>query len=225
MNLEAFLQQVLNFLGTFNFSLLGFTFLICFIGEFHIAVPYLLETIWLLSGFHLGSGALPPYQMLILWMVAQSGRQLGAVSLFYLSMLGSRPLIKLYQKFLAKRVNEATANANTRKGLSKRILTSMNHPTAFSVAMGRLLWLRIPLTMALGVQKKLRILSLGVLLSGIVWDGIYITIGVIGGHIVPKPMDMALYSLVGLTILYGVTLLTRQIVKWLRSARERSDKT
>ena len=224
MNLEAFLQQVLNFLGTFNFSLLGFLFIICFIGEFHIAVPYLLETIWLLSGFHLGNGTLLPYQMLILWMVAQTGRQTGATTLFYMSMLGSKPLARLYKRFFSRQVSEATANVNAKGGLTARVIHSMNHPTAFSVAVGRLLWLRIPLTMALGIQRRLKVLSLGVLISGLVWDGIYIVIGVIGGHIILTPAEMVLYSLVGLTIFYGVTLLTRLLGKRLRLARERSNR-
>ena len=226
MSLESFLQflqHVQNFLGTFNITLLGFLFLICFVGEFHIAVPYILETIWLLSGANVVNGTLLPYQMVILWLVAQSGRQLGATTLFYLSMLGSKPLVRLYQRFLAKRVNETMSNNQTKGGLAARVLNSMNHPTSFMVAVGRLLWLRIPLTMALGIQRKLKVLSVGVLISGIIWDGIYIIIGAIVGSKIPKPSEMVLYSLVGLTIFYGGTLLFRQIRKRVTLAHERTN--
>ena len=77
MNLEALFQQAFTLAGTFNPTLVVFLFIICFIGEFGICIPYLLETIWLMSGYNFGTGVIPLVDLLLLWLVAQVGRQAG----------------------------------------------------------------------------------------------------------------------------------------------------
>jgi membrane protein YqaA with SNARE-associated domain len=106
MNLEAFFQQAFTLAGTFNLTLVIFLFIICFIGEFGICIPYLLETIWLMSGYNFGTGVIPLTDLLLLWLVAQVGRQAGGITLSYLGRFGSMPLIKFYNRHFETSVNE-----------------------------------------------------------------------------------------------------------------------
>lgn len=211
MNLENILQQVLSFTGTFNPKLAIFLFLICSIGEFGASIPYLLETIWLLSAYHLGIGVISPWQMVLLWLVAQVGRQTGATMLYLLSRLGSIPLIRLYQKYFKANLSGKLAESNT---MPFKLFRRINYLTPFSVALGRLFWLRVPLTLTLGARRQLRLLSLGVLLSSLVWDGIYISLGaVVGVNLVLKPIEMILYSLIGVTLIYAATFAVRRLFR------------
>ncbi len=68
MTLDSILQQALPFAGTFILNLVIFLFLVCAIGEFGFSIPYLLETIWLLSGHHVVSGG-SPTDLGLLWLV------------------------------------------------------------------------------------------------------------------------------------------------------------
>jgi membrane-associated protein len=216
MNLENILQQVLSFTGTFNPNLVIALFLICSIGEFGASIPYLLETIWLLSGYHLGTGVLSPFHLVLLWLVAQAGRQLGATMLYHLSRFGSIPLMKLYRKYFGASLSEKVSRSNA---MPFKLLRKINYLSPFSIALGRLFGLRIPLTLTLGAGRQLRILSLGVLLSSLIWDSIYISLGVVGGKAVLKPVEMILYSLIGLTVLYVVTFVIRRLSR-LRSSKD-----
>lgn len=210
MNLQDFLQQILTFTGTFNFHLVLFLFIICAIGEFSISVPYLLETVWLLSGYNLGTGTLSPYQIVLLWLAAQAGRQVGAIALYHVSRLGSTPIMKFYQKHFEAKLSEKLSENNS---LPLKLIRKIDFSSPFSIALGRLFWLRIPITVTLGIKGKRGILSAGVLISSLAWDSVYISIGVAGGNAILKPTQMILYSLIGLTILYGITFAIRHFSK------------
>lgn len=214
MNLDSVLQQALAFVGTFNINLVIFLFLICAIGEFGVSIPYLLETIWLLSGYHAGSGVIPPWDILLLWLAAQAGRQTGGALLYYVSRFGSLPLMKLYQRYFAASLSPKLTDTSF---LPIKMFRRMDFLSPFSIALGRLFWLRIPLTLTLGVKKRLTTLSLGIMLSSLVWDSIYILLGVIGGRAVLKPWEMVLYSLIGLTVLYIATFAIRRFARLRQS--------
>jgi membrane protein DedA with SNARE-associated domain len=60
-------------------------------------------------------------------------------------------------------------------------------------------------------------LSLGVLLSSIVWDAIYISLGIIFGTTVAiKPAYMFLAALAGVTVIYLVTFIVRMLIRRAR---------
>lgn len=208
VNLDAILQQVLSFTGTFNPQLVISLFLICAIGEFGASIPYLLETIWLLSGYHLATGVLAPFHLPLLWVVAQAARQTGAIALYHFSRLGSMPLTKLYHKYFAPSLAGKLPNNNFKP---LKVFRRLNLLSPFAIALGRLFGLRLPLTLTLSVRRRWQTLSLGVVLSSLVWDGIYISLGIVGGRAVLKPTEMVLYSLVGLTLLYVVTFVIRRL--------------
>jgi membrane protein DedA with SNARE-associated domain len=211
MNLGNVLHQTLSFVGTFNPTIVVFLFLICSIGEFGASVPYLLETVWLMSGYSFGAGLLSFFQVVLLWLVAQVGRQTGAIMLYHLSRFGTMPLIKLYNKHFGARLSEKLSGSSV---MPFNFLRRLNYLSPFSVALGRLFGLRIPLTLTLGVKRQLETLLLGVLLSSLVWDGIYISLGiVVGANVVLEPFQMILYSLAGLTLLYVTNFAVRRLLR------------
>lgn len=210
MNLENIIQQVLSIAGTFNLTLVIVLFLICSIGEVGVSIPYLLETIWLLSGYNLSNGVLPPFDLILLWLAAQVGRQIGATMLFHLSRFGSMPLVKLYRKYFKAGLFEKLSGSSA---MPLKLLRRINYLSPFSIALGRLIGLRIPLTLTLAVKRQLKTLLPGVLVSSLVWDGIYISLGVIGGRAILKPVQMMLYSLIGLTLLYIVTFAIHRLLR------------
>jgi membrane-associated protein len=218
MDLEALIHQAFNLAGTFNPTLVVFLFIVCFIGEFGVCIPYLLETIWLMSGYNFGIGAIPLVDLLLLWLVAQAGRQAGAILISYLGRFGSMPIIKFYNRHFEGSVAEKMAeNDSTKVSFFRKI----NFLSPFSVALGRLIWLRIPLSLILGAKKQVKTLSLGILLAGLAWDGVYVFLGaVVGAHTALKPTQMIIYSLIGLTLLYAVSFAVRHLWK-LRTSRKR----
>lgn len=208
MSLEAVLGQINSVAGTFDIRLIVLLFVICLVGEFSLSVPYLLETVWLMAGYNLGAGVIAPWEMAVLWLVAQAGRQSGGTTLYFLSRLGSTPLIRLYNRLFGGKV----ANKLSGKGTGPfGFLRTINYFSPFSIAMGRLFWLRIPLTLTLGIKRAPRTLSVGILLSSLVWDGVYISLGLLGASATLKPLQMVMYSLIGLTALYGLTLIVRHL--------------
>jgi membrane-associated protein len=218
MNLELIFQQVFNLAGTFNPTLVVFLFLICLIGEFGASVPYLLETVWLVSGYNFGNGVLPLLDLVLLWLVAQVGRQIGATMLYHLGRFGSMPLTRLYRKHFKASLSDKLSENNS---IPFSFLRRVNFLSPFSIALGRLFGLRIPITLSLGVKKQLGVLLVGVVLSSLVWDGMYIFLGaVVGANVVLKPFQMILYSLIGLTILYAVGFAVRHLWKLRKYKRD-----
>ncbi len=210
MNLEVLLQQVLDFTGTFNPSLIIFLYLICTIGEFGTSVPYLLETVWLLSGYHVATGVITPPQLIALWLAAQAGRQTGAAMLYYVSRFGSLPLMKLYRRYFEAAVTDKITNS-----VPARFIRKVNYSSPLSIATGRLFWLRIPITLTMAMRRQHRTLSLGIVLQSLIWDGIYIAVGgIVGASVQVKPFQMVIYSVVGLSVLYVVMFTVQRLKRW-----------
>lgn len=215
MNLESVLTQGLNLLGTFSPQIALFLFLVCFIGEAAVSVPYLLETTWLLVGYQLGADVLDPKNFVLLLLAAQLGRQSGALVMY----LFSRTATRLLQKF-GRHVNW---KLDASSGIGGRIARGMDSLSPFSVALGRLVALRIPLTLTLAARGKWKVLCLGVFLSSLVWEATYIVLGaVVGATTSVKPTHLLLYSVSGLTLLYVVTLVLRRLWGGLRRRRSQA---
>jgi membrane-associated protein len=210
--LEAFLSQVLDITGTFNFKIAIILYLLCAIGEVGFTLPYILETVWLLAGYHLAKGDINGLELLYMWLIAQAGRQTGSAALYYSSLLGMIPLKKFWAKHIQPRLPK-------KQFMPPGLMKTLSNPTPFSIALARLVGLRIPMAVTMSIKQKLSSLVLGVLLSSIIWDGIYLILGSTVGTKVPNPTHMFLYSLGGLTGLYLVTLGVRYLV------RSRSDKS
>lgn len=187
-------------------------FLVNLFGEAAFGIPYVLESVWLMVGYQLGAGVLSPWSLAGLFFFAQLGRQIGAVILYQAGRYGSIPLLNFYRRRISPRLSpEKIANS--------KILNRVNLASPFSVALGRLLAMRIPITLALGAKRKLKTLSIGVFISSLIWDAGYIAVGAIfGSTAIVKPLYMFIASLVSLTIIYTGTFAIRHLFKNFRMA-------
>jgi len=217
-------KQIPNIIGVFDLRVVLLLFILCLCGEILLAsVPYLLETVWLLAGYNLSNGTLSPFHLLLLWLVALAGRETGVLLLFSASRLGSLPLTRIYQKYVGARVKKFSGNDNW---FSKTLQKLESYISPFTVALGRLLGLGTPLTVLLGVKKQYRVLFLGVIISSVIFDGIFLTVGiVVGANTMVKPAEMVLFSLAGLTVFYLVVFSIRQISNHMKARLARNNQS
>ncbi len=203
MDLNSIFQEVVNFAGTFNPYLILAIYLMLIVGEFSISIPYLLETIWILTGYHAITGLYSPQQVIALMLVALSGRETGAVIFYILILYGSAGVIRLYRRFFpSTEQNDVAEN---------RVLRRINFLSPFSVAFGRLFYLKVPLTIVLGLKRKPWILFIAVAIHSLIWDSIYVIIGVVGGNAQLSSGRLLIYSLGSITIIYAVSFLIRRL--------------
>jgi membrane-associated protein len=212
--MTAFFSNLLGFAGTFTPEMILILFLMCSISEIiGLSVPYLLETTWLMAGYRFVSGSLPFVQLLALMLVALIGREAGMLVLYALSRRFSPLVTKLASRF------KWTRNLNVDS--APKLFLKLNFYSSFSVAVGRILWLRIPLTLILGAQRKLKILVYGVALSTMVYDVTYTVIGaIVGTTTTLEPVQMLLIFLAALTATYVITFLTRRIIGLFKNRRK-----
>lgn len=211
--MESFLSQALQITNNFNPNLAIILFLLCFIGEAWVGIPYVLETLWLLCGYQVATNPSFLGDLSLIWLVSQAGRQTGSVVLYFSGVLGLAPLKMFYKRFIESRMPKKQIVPS----FVKKLLT---RPSFISVALGRLIGLRIPMAMLMSANRKFPQLALGVLTASVVWDGAYIIIGMLVGPRVENKQMMLFYSLAGLTILYLITLGFRFIQKQRRSKRD-----
>ncbi len=210
MNFTQLLADGLNLVSGFTPKLAIFVFLVCFIGEaFIISIPLVFETVWLAAGYQLTTGVLPVPDLILLMLMGQLGRQAGALVLYSLSRSGT----KFFQRFIARRI--PTKDPEEESPL--KILRHVDSISSFGVALGRLMWLRIPLTILLGARKRFKPLMLGILISGTIYEGVYIGLGaVVGSTAKPKTPYVLLYFAIGLTALYVIAFGVRMLFKAIR---------
>jgi len=216
---DTLAQQILSFAGTFNIALVVALFILLTLGEFGLSIPYVLETVWILSGFHLMTGEIAFYQLILLWMTVAGGRMCGAFIFYRLVHLGSPWIMKIYRKIFGQFIAAAEEKAQG-SSLPARLWRRINLFSPYSVAFGRLFWLRIPLTITLGVRGQLKVLELAVLLASLIWDCTYIIVGIVGGNSHVHPLWLVAYSVSALIIINLVTWGVRKLIEKKLSRKE-----
>jgi hypothetical protein len=207
MDWSGLLSQALGITSTFNPKIAILLFLLCVVGEIGFALPYILETIWLLAGYQLARGALSPVDILLIWLIAQAGRQTGSLVLYFSGVYGLPPLRRFFKRFIEPRMPK-------RQIIPSNLARSLADPSPFSIASARLVGLRIPIALLMSARQRLFPLVLGVLISSIVWDGAYLIVGsLVGATVATQPVNMLLYSLGGLTVLYLIVLSIRYLIR------------
>ncbi len=92
----------------------------------------------------------------------------------------------------------------------------MQHLSSFQVALGRFIWLKIPLTITTGITRQLKVLLSGVTLFSLAWDALYILLGVFGAGRGLDPFSMLLYTLGGFIL---INLIIVVLKRWLNRQR------
>jgi len=219
---DGLFQQTIGLAGTFNPLIILIIFTINLIAEFGFSIPYLLETIWLPVGFQAASGALSPVVVLFLCLVSITGREIGAGLFYRVSSYGSSPFARLLQRL---RTALAESAGKPLKGWKKypglMAIKFINHllpeksqiikqtgfqrltgfVIPFCIALGRFLWLKIPLTLTLGLTRQLYKLLLGVAIFSLMWDALYITLGIFGETRGISPLIMIPVTFSGILML------------------------
>ena len=177
--MEEFFRQLLGVLDItygFNWRLMGGLTAITFLGEIYIQVPLLMESVWLIVGYQVGTQTsfLTVVNTLALFLFAQLGRQLMMAAVFFLFPRISQPLVRFYTRvikpsrylhWLAERFN------------NNRYFNEQNFLTFGSSSFGMLTPLNGPIKLLLVIRRKLKTLLLATFISSTIFDGIYIVLG------------------------------------------------
>jgi hypothetical protein len=221
MSIQTINQEILSLAGTFNVWLVISMFILTAISEFGLSIPFLLEAVWIMTGYRTYAGSILVDQLLVLWLTAVGGRIAGAFVLFHTARLGRSRILKIYQNLF--KILPAGKEAGPR--CAERIFNKMNFLTPYSVAFGRLAWLKIPLTLTLSTRGQLKTLLPAVALSSLVWDGVHIASGILGGNTGLQPTRLILYSLSALALIYSLVFIIQRLPKfkklWLDNKKDR----
>ncbi len=216
MDLEGFLQGIVDFTATLDPRMALLFFVICTLGEIGLAIPFLLEFLWVNVGINIGTGKMPPWHLIGLWFCAQAGRQLGSMILYRIARFGMPALTRFYHKI---RLDRFFNKIISKSGAIGRV----NITSPFSVAFARLIGMRFPMLLVMAAKKRFRTLALGVVLSSIIFDGLYVCVGAIFGMTIEdikkfNPIYTVLITVGMLAVIYLVTFIIRFFIKRRRQA-------
>jgi membrane-associated protein len=206
---ENISSQILAVTGSLNIWLIIAILVLFPISEFGLSIPYLVESMWILVGYHAHHSVVFGVEVPVLLMTAVFARCCGASALYYLIGLGRNWILKIYSRFFSFALSTETPSGNS---IPARVLRRLNLFSPFTVAFGRLIWLKIPITLTMSIRKNLRTLLIGASISSLIWDSLYIMIGVVVGSAELKPWQTILYSVSALTVIYGLIFLTRRLL-------------
>lgn len=208
--MDFIFQNAVSFTASFDTWTVLILLFWCFIGEAGVTIPYALESFWLLIGYNVGAGVLPPGYIIVLWIAAQIGRQAGTFVLYRIARFGTPAVEKFFHKIRLDRLfNRLKARAGSVGN------TQLLSP--LTVAFARMVGMRLPVMMVCAGKKKPGTLALGVVLSSIVWDALYISLGAIFGSTVEIPaVYMLMISLGCISVMYLITFAIRKLISRLR---------
>lgn len=235
MSLGGVFQQAFSLTGSFSLWLILIIFLLALVAEFGFSIPYLFETIWVLVGYSINGGSLNPPEIGLYCFISLVGRLIGAGLLYKISGISSIPLARIFKKLHFLQTDENTAGnclknfvlarpvkllsglllplAQGKSGTECHGIAAVQRilcPTPLSVALGRFCWLKIPITITLGLDRKLITLLLGVALFSLAWDSLYILIGVFGAGSKISPLVLLAGTFSAFIILQIVTFSIRR---------------
>jgi len=203
MEIQEILSNIMNYIGAYS-PVVGLSlFVLCLIGEvIGIGIPYVLEASLMLAGYNAYNNG-QYYNLVIIILMTMSGRLAGTMIIYALARRGTK-LIDKIRSAIQFRVNS--------NSFLMKMVGRVNLYSPFSVAIGRLLWLRYPLTLVMAAQGKLRVLLLGTLLSSFIYDSVYMIVGaVVGAKTTLEPFQVIIYFMAGLTVVYIVLLVIQRL--------------
>ena len=228
-------QQAISLTSTFNLWLLLAIFAITLVAEFGFSIPYLLESIWLLTGYHADGGALSLSAVVTFCVISLIGRELGAVALYYISGYGRGPVLRLYHRmsvfgprdgpvlrFLKKYLTIPLARLGARimasssplkvekNGCIKKDNGKVFCPSTLNIVLGRFAWLKIPITLTMSMTRRPLRLLVGVALFSLAWDSMYIILGLLGAGNQISSVTMIIGTVSTFITLNGILYLIRR---------------
>ena len=246
--MSGLVGQVLDLTVVFNPWLLLAIFVITLVGELSFSIPLLMETVWLFTGYGFAVGHLSFEHLILFIVIGLLGRIVGASILFYLSWFGKTSVAAPVFAYCKPRVagfiervpplrsvaciigrgiywmkarvaQPAASEIDPSSGIS--LFGRKFRLSPFTVALGRFMWLRFPLTVGLGASRQRMPLFLGVALSSIIWDGAYIAFGVLGGKSGLDQTQMLFYPLALAAVISGTVFGIKRLRRFIASRREK----
>lgn len=211
--MEAIFHDLVSFTTSFDTWTVLLLLFWCFIGEIGIVVPYVLESFWLLIGFNLGNGALNPGYFFVLWIAAVTGRMAGSLALYRIACFGMPWLEKLFHKV---HLDKVFARIKSKSNAAGKI----NLVSPFTVAFGRMFAMRVPMVMVCAAKRKWTTLAAGVVISSLIWDTLYVSLGAIFGATIDINQGyLLLISLGTIGLIYLITHLVKKLYRRIRPVR------
>ncbi len=222
--MEQVFYQAISLTSSFNLWLILTIFMITIGAEFGLGIPYLLESIWLLVGYHTIGGNISPLSILVCCSISLVGREIGASILYKISRSRHNPLSKILHKLNILELNAVGSKNPLKKhilfplirGVSKMFtshspvngkykkeyfLERYVRFSPFNVALGRFSWLKIPITITMGMTGRPLVLLSGVAFFSMAWDGLYITLGIFGAGDKISPVVMIACTVSGFILI------------------------
>lgn len=235
--------QVLGLTVVFNPWMLLTIFIMTLVAEFGVSVPFLMESVWLFTGYSFVSGNVSVEHLAMFVAVGLVGRLIGGCMVFYLawyarkfvgaplfrfaksrvSLLAARwvPMRRLTDavhrgvRWAASRTNSgAVSESGGIKLMGRRFRLS-----PLTVAGGRFVGLRWPITLFLGAKRQRTKLLLGIAIFSIVWDAAYILFGVLGGKSGLDQMQMVFFPIGAIVAISGLVFGFKRLRGFLKSRR------
>lgn len=182
--LEGFFAQLLStadITGGVNLGVISTMFLLAMLSEVYIQVPFLIESVWLLVGYQSTMNGTAILNVAIIYLVASAGRQIVMLVMFREIGAINTSLSRLYASRIQK-------SKHYRRYAENKGLYEMKFLSVPSAALGMLTWLNGPIKFVLILKRRLRVLLLGTLFSGMTFDAIYLTLGAVFGK---TPLQLA----------------------------------
>ncbi len=145
-------------------------FLLIMVAEANLAVPMLIESVWLIVGFHSGFEPGAVMNAVALLLIAQVARQAGIFSIFKLFPFINRPLSSLYMRPLRR-------TRLYRKYAGNDYIYNARFLSLPSATLGMMTPLCSALKVFLILKRKRSLLLLGTLFSGLAFDICYVVLG------------------------------------------------
>jgi hypothetical protein len=198
MDWQSYFTAILNTLDItagLNFKVISAIFLLTVLGEVNIAVPLLIEALWLMVGYQIdvNTSPLSVLNLLLTFIVAQAGRQIGISSVYFAFKAMNNPFSKLFLK-------RVQGNRFCQKYLAGDSPHGAKYFSLSSATIGMLTPLNCAIKLLLVLKRKLKILLIGTLLSGMAFDITYIVMGGVFHATTLNLAYMPIFMLIGFLV-------------------------
>lgn len=205
-NFLAPLLGMLDITNGLTFGAAIAIFLLVMLGEANLAVPLLIESVWLIIGYQAGTSLTALLVALSLFLIAQAGRQAGMLTVYGVLPTINKPLSRLYMKPLR-------GTRLYKKVASNDYVSNARFLSLVPATLGMLTPLNGPIKIMLILKRRPRVLLLGTLFSGMMFDTLYILLGALVKTTSMNLAFLPLFLLAGFLVLVVFKVRTRHALQ------------